>query len=297
MESLKSFSVGTDIVKKIGQILSIYPRHAHSSIKAPKSDFKFYNIFCGSVVIVFFILSTFGRKNFIFTSIHPSIVICESIFSFLLTLLHLFAVYRACDFCKDKWIELFKHFKNNGWFSEQNNYISPLRIIISYLILFLLISLDSYIYFLSYGLNVFLFYLFEKLQYVMTLTLILIMSNFLLRIKSMYQHFNVQMFKTYKIHAAFCAKKSTKMTQILNCNDFSMRFSNMSKIVCLFNDIFGWDILFLLGCSMISLLNSTNIIIIYGSTKTLPGSNGFSSEILTSTILLTFLLFVSMAGF
>lgn len=302
-------------VYKLANILALAPPYNFDYIEKNNlvGTYKYYPIAMAIFVTTTYVYGMYGIVKKVFPLAQTTTIVIQVLFYLFIVSSNLMSMLGGGFYNWKAWnemLDIFAKVDSQVGFSriQKKSVITAfyIHIICGHALLLSVYSFDIYVGSTNYGMNIYQHYLCVRYQYYFIFIEVILMCNFAISIKQRFKYFN-KMLKTISTNnnkKIFVVKtKSISYAVPTELNSFGLNnlksitrmFTVLSELIHLYNKIFGWQILILLGMVLLSLLESFNFIMVYGiSVKETFGQNS-PFDMICLSLLTTFVFLVNIS--
>lgn len=273
----------------LSTIMGISPPNNFQFKQSKSKIYEHLTVIRCVILTISFILSFLGNMFYIYPYTHTTIALCEGMLFLMMTMTTIISTLRSGFWHREEWnnmIESFLILDDKFKIEPKGRNLFMIEFILGHLVLFLVLSNDAYFNLIYYGFKTYKFYFFNRIQYYFVFLVVLLICNFALSIRNKYKCLNNLLINTFKNKDSDNGKVSFSVTE------FALIFSDLERLVCTFNTIFGWNILLIFGIVLLSLLSFVNLTIFYNVIGF--QDRPFGEEILILSSLLTAIVVVTV---
>lgn len=273
-------------IYQLANFLALSPPYNFDYIekKTKAGNYKYYPVIFVSFIISAYCYGMYGSVKKIYPYSQTTTVVIQILFYFLIVLSNVISMLGGGFYSWKSWNLMLDTFSKvdsqvNFYKSEStSNKTFYFQIFVGHVFLFIVFGFDIYVGVENYGMDIYQYYMCVRFQLYFILIEVILMCNFAISIKKRFKYFNDILRKiSWNENKLFVIKSKQKSITSLSLNSFgkltdlksiTRMFTVLSELVELYNKIFGWQILILMGIVLLSLLESFNFIMVYGiSTK------------------------------
>lgn len=241
--------------------------------------FKLWAVTVGLLIVSTYVYCMNGTSRTIFKSNKMTTTVIEIIFFLFTTAANVISVFGAAFFNMESWFNMFRifirieHELPQNYTTNKHLTLHYLIVVFGNLVFAAILAFDVYINENLYGIAVYQYHLILRIQYYFIFVVVTLSCAFAWGIRKMFANFNEVLMKIKPSHLYVVkAKRSNSISPITldrfnNLNhvkNTTKMFTVLSDLVELYNKIFGWQILILMGIVLMTLLESFNFIMVSG---------------------------------
>lgn len=278
-------------IYKLSNLLGLAPPYDFDNFES-KTQNHFYKYYCTAILcflITTYIYSMYGSISRLYQLSQTTTIIIQILYYLFIMILNVITVFGSFIQNKLSWKKMLDTFKKLdsqiNLMAKKRLLISTfnLQIIVGHLLLITVLGYDAYVGQDAYGIELFQYFICIKLEFYLIFITVILMCHFALAIKNRFESFNEILRKITIANTPYIISKKSNSISPININIFTSKgnlknitrmFSTLSELVNLYNKIFGWQILVLMGIVLMALLESFNFIMVYGiASKEVFGKN------------------------
>lgn len=292
----------------LGVILAVIPPYDYNNVPVEiNENYKSYPTFVALLMLTGYVISVIARINNSYPNLSSfTLVVTDASLSFVLTIGNLLSIIAPCLWYSKTVITFLNTFSKIDNFhglhrkkmeaKQRKNIFVELLIGHSFLII--LFVWDAFVWVKKLGIVAFRSYFYRDLQSYYSYIIVMIMYNFTYIIKNRFENLNVALgsdtvVSTINNINLMCSPEFNKMRAINKVRQLSMQYEMLMDQIGMFNQIFGWQILFTTATIVVGLLNTLDILISYGNFGNSHAGVGFGIELIVLSISWSLLQLVS----
>lgn len=240
-----------------------------------------------------------GSIEVVFKGSRLTEVIVDSVLYVFITILNLVAVIKSSLMNHTKWKKMLQLFEKldkqiNCYKSSQQDASFFLKTLIESAIVLSILGYECWTFVRVFGFAKYKFYLFQRLQYYYIFITVLLMCHFSLSLKYRYTFFNdlLEFIFQKKQYRSKLNKAISINSKVDMFTPITRMFLDLNRLVHTYNDVFGWEILILMGTVVMALLESLNFILLSGGSFIRKGEL-YKNEMMSLSILISLMILVS----
>lgn len=241
--------------------------------------FKLWALAVGFMIVSTYVYCMNGTSETIFKSNKMTTTVIEIIFFLFTTAANVISVFGAAFFNMDSWFNMqrilnrIEHELPQIYTTNKHLTLHYLIIVFGNLVFGGILAFDVYINENVYGIAVYQYYLILRIQYYFIFVVVILSCASAWNIRKIFENFNEVLIKIKPNHMYVVKVKHSNSISPITLERFNnlnhvksttKLFTILSDLVELYNKIFGWQILILMGIVLMTLLESFNFIMVSG---------------------------------
>lgn len=308
-EKHKSYNASglIDPLYKVSAILAIAPTCIFDETKSVWKTNKMQGVLMGLFVLTGYVLSTAGRVTYCYPSLPTSSsVVTDALFNFVLTVANALSIIIPLTYAKTSFLKFLNAFETADSLLKgventvrKNCKALHVKLILGHILVCILFVYDAYIWIKYLGIKRYTNYAFQNVQNYYTFIVIMMIENFLLSLRWRFRTLNELLDKLSVVDSVSNISISTelkdKITEVHPYQKLQMLsedYKILNTQITYFNQIFGWQILFIIGTVLMGLLNTFNVLVVFGVSNS--GSVVFGYDLIILNIFWSMLQLVSI---
>ncbi|KAF2893220.1 hypothetical protein ILUMI_12954 [Ignelater luminosus] len=293
---------------KISVALAVAPpcclkEHKISKWKTNKN----YGILMTLLVITGYVLSVIGRVHDCYPYFaNATLVVTDALFGFVLTVANVISILIPLSYTRTNFVTFLNAFATvddflvrNGKNVEKKYKFLVVQLIFGHVVMLTLFVYDAYVWLTSVGMKQYRNYIFRDIQSYYSSVVIMMIYNLLLSLTCRFRSLNELLdnlcpFDLMDNVNVLCELKVrvTQLQPYRRVQQISQVYEVLITQIIYFNRVFGWQILFITATIVVGLLNTLDILIVYGVFKNNHGSLTFGNDLIILSIFWSVLHFI-----